>query len=64
MRLLSRIPIQPGDCWKCWLTLGRNQKHAPRWNTDATAIMLGVARFGCPRCGRKAIKERDARDHE
>lgn len=29
------------------------------WADDPIAQWLGVARFGCRRCGRNAIKERD-----
>ena len=31
----------------------------PFWRDDKTAQMLGVARFGCPRCGRGMEAERD-----
>lgn len=34
----------------------------PYWREDQTAQMLGVAQYGCPRCGRGAIEERDAAD--
>jgi predicted RNA-binding Zn-ribbon protein involved in translation (DUF1610 family) len=33
---------------------------APRWEHDRVAQMLGVAQFGCRRCGNGAITERDA----
>lgn len=32
----------------------------PDWRDDKTAQMLGVAQYGCPRCGRGAIENRDA----
>jgi hypothetical protein len=31
----------------------------PFWREDKTAALLGVAQYGCPRCGRGAIEERD-----
>lgn len=33
--------------------------HMPFWCDDKVAQMLGVAQFGCRRCGRGAIAERD-----
>lgn len=33
---------------------------APRWEDDKVAQMLGIAHFGCPCCGKGAVKERDA----
>lgn len=38
----------------------RRRYHQPFWMDDKTAAMLGIARFGCPRCGRGATAERDA----
>jgi hypothetical protein len=29
----------------------------PFWRDDETAKMLGIAQFGCPRCGRGAKQE-------
>jgi hypothetical protein len=34
---------------------------SPRWADDKVAQMLGVARYGCPECGKGAIEERDRR---
>jgi hypothetical protein len=34
---------------------------APRWENDKVAHMLGIARYGCRRCGHGAIEERDSR---
>lgn len=31
----------------------------PFWRDDQVAQMLGVAQFGCHRCGRGAVGERD-----
>lgn len=31
----------------------------PRWSDDPVAQMLGIAQYGCPRCGKGAIEERD-----
>lgn len=31
----------------------------PRWEDDKVAQMLGIAQYGCPRCGKGAIEERD-----
>jgi hypothetical protein len=32
---------------------------APRWAQDPVAQMLGIAQYGCSRCGKGAIEERD-----
>jgi hypothetical protein len=32
----------------------------PRWDDDKTAAMLGIAQYGCRRCGHGSIAERDA----
>lgn len=40
-----------------WL---RRRIHMPFWRDDKVAQMLGIAKYGCPRCGRGAIEERDA----
>lgn len=40
-----------------WL---RHRWHMPFWRDDKTAQMLGVAEYGCPRCGRGATRQRDA----
>jgi hypothetical protein len=32
----------------------------PFWSEDKVTQMLLIANFGCPRCGRNAIEERDA----
>lgn len=37
----------------------RRRYGQPFWRADKTAALLGVGQFGCPRCGRGAIKERD-----
>jgi hypothetical protein len=37
----------------------RRRYSQPFWRDDKTAQMLGVADFGCPRCGHGAIAERD-----
>ena len=37
----------------------RRRYGMPFWRDDKTAQMLGVARFGCPRCGRGMEAERD-----
>lgn len=48
--------ICPIRCrWRRW------RIHQPFWRDDNVAKMLGVAQYGCPRCGRGAIKERDRR---
>ncbi|HJR88964.1 MAG TPA: hypothetical protein VJ782_02260 [Aeromicrobium sp.] len=36
----------------------RHRYHQPFWSDDKTAQLLGVAHFGCPRCGRCAIRDR------
>lgn len=33
--------------------------HMPFWRDDKVAQMLGVAQYGCPRCGRGMVAERD-----
>ena len=33
---------------------------APRWEDDVPARMMGIAKYGCPRCGHGCIEERDA----
>lgn len=38
----------------------RRRLNQPFWRDDPVAKMLGVAAYGCPRCGRGAIEERDA----
>lgn len=49
-----------------WLTCWARRRylrwrwHMPFWRDDRVAQMLGVAEFGCPRCGRGAVEERDA----
>jgi hypothetical protein len=40
-----------------WL---RRRWHMPFWADDKTAQMLGIAQYGCRRCGRGAIAERDS----
>lgn len=32
---------------------------SPPWRNDKTARMLGINMYGCPRCGKGAIEERD-----
>lgn len=39
---------------------GRGNSPAPRWEDDKIAQMLGVAAYGCPRCGQGSVEERDA----
>ena len=39
-----------------WL---RRRIHMPFWRDDKVAQMLGIAQYGCPRCGRGSIEERD-----
>lgn len=39
-----------------WL---RRRIRMPFWRDDKTAQILGIASFGCHRCGRGAIEERD-----
>jgi DNA-directed RNA polymerase subunit N (RpoN/RPB10) len=31
----------------------------PRWEDDKVAQMLGIAQYGCRRCGEGSIEERD-----
>lgn len=33
--------------------------HQPLWKDDTTAAWLGIGRYGCRRCGWRAIEERD-----
>jgi hypothetical protein len=33
---------------------------SPHWADDKVAKMLGIARFGCPKCGHGAVKEEQA----
>lgn len=40
-----------------WL---RRRDHMPFWRDDKVAQMLGIAWYGCPRCGRGAVEQRDA----
>jgi len=37
----------------------RRRIHQPFWCDDKTAQMLGIAQYGCLRCGRGSIEERD-----
>lgn len=39
----------------------RHRWHMPFWRDDKVAQMLGVAQYGCYRCGRGAVEERDRR---
>jgi hypothetical protein len=53
------------DLWHAitckWYRLWRRHRyHQPFWRHDKTAQFLGVAQYGCWRCGRGAIEERDA----
>jgi hypothetical protein len=40
-----------------WL---RWRNHQPFWCDDKTANMLGVAQYGCRRCGHGAMQQRPA----
>jgi hypothetical protein len=46
-------------CWlrRRWL---RHRIGLPFWRDDKVAQMLGVAHYGCRRCGRGAIEEQNA----
>lgn len=37
----------------------RYRNHQPFWRDDKTAAMLSIHLYGCRRCGRGAIKQRD-----
>lgn len=38
----------------------RRRYRLPFWCDDKVAAMFGVAQYGCPRCGRGSIEQRDA----
>ncbi len=38
---------------------GHEDGSMPRWEDDLVAKTLGVAQYGCRRCGNGAIEERD-----
>lgn len=38
----------------------RHRYRMPFWRDDKVAQLLGIAQYGCPRCGRGATEQRDA----
>ena len=44
----------------CWMRGRITRRWQPIWRYDKVAQMFGIAQYGCPRCGRGAIEERDA----